>query len=203
MKRKHQRALVLNADGTPMGLIGWKRAVTLSLMNQSDASQGLIPISYYKDDYVKAGRGREFPIPAVVVVPRYVKKNSKGMPFSRKNVFLRDRMTCQYCGFTDGTSRNLTYDHVIPRSVWKKKGYKGTPTHWENIVTCCEPCNKKKADQTPKQAGMKLMKEPVAPNPKHYILGLSPWCKIPAEWEPYLTPMYKHLGDDNHITRGE
>ena len=197
MKANHQRTLVLNADYLPMGIISWKRAIALSILNQGDPMEGLQPVDFYKDDFITTTRSQRYPIPAVVRCPNYIKRHRKGVPFSRKNVFLRDRLTCQYCGYTDGTTKKLTYDHVIPRAVWKKKDYQGTPTRWNNIVTCCEPCNKKKADKTPKQAKMRLLKEPKSPNPNQYILGLSPWCKVPEEWELYLTPMYKHLKSDN------
>jgi len=163
------------------------------MINQQSPTEGLEVIDFYKDDFIAASNGRKFPIPAVVRCPIYVPRKQKGMPFSRKNVFLRDQLTCQYCGFCDDTTNNLTFDHVIPRAVWKKKNYKGTPTNWTNIVTCCTPCNNRKADRTPKDANMRLLKEPTQPNPHKYILGLSPWCRIPSEWEPYLTPMYKHL----------
>lgn len=176
-----------------MGIVNWKRAITLSMVNQTSPNEGLQVIDFYKDDYIGGCNGKKFPIPAVVRCPEYVVRRKKGMPFSRKNVFLRDQLTCQYCGFSNGTATNLTYDHVIPRAVWKKKAYVGTPTNWTNIVTCCEPCNKRKADRTPVEANMRLLREPTQPNPQKYILGLTPWCKIPKEWELYLTPLYKHL----------
>ena len=194
MKIEHQRTLVLNSNGSPMGIISWKRAVTMSVLNQESQDQGLVVLTYFQDDHILGASGRKYPIPAVVMCPRYVRRKDKGVPFSRKNVYLRDQMTCQYCGKTDSTARELTYDHVIPRSTWNKKGYNGTPTNWTNIVACCDPCNKSKADRTPKQAGMKLLRQPVQPNSQQYILGLSRWCIIPEEWEPFITPLYKHLG---------
>ena len=166
--------------------------MALVLLNQQSPNEGLIPLDYF-EGYVTASSGRKFPMPAVVMVTKYIKKKRKHIPFSRKNVFLRDQMTCQYCGLYDISSKNLTYDHVIPRAIWRNRGYIGTPTTWTNIVTCCEPCNKKKADKTPKQSGLTLLRAPKEPNPHQYILGLSPWCKVPPQWELYLTPLYKHL----------
>lgn len=191
MRRIHTRTLVLNADYLPIGLISWKRAVVLSIINQDNPNEGVEVIDFYKNDFIEATQGRKYPIPAVVRLPKYLRQKKRKIPFSRKNVFVRDKMTCQYCGFTDGSPKNLTYDHVIPRSVWKKKNHHGTPTTWQNIVTCCVPCNRKKADRTPQEAGMTLKKMPVEPNPHQFILGLSPWSQIPDEWEPYLTPIYK------------
>jgi len=101
-------------------------------------------------------------------------------------------------GYTD----KLTYDHVIPRSRWVKNNYNGTATSWTNIVTCCSSCNRRKGDKSLKEAGMKLMREPVEPNPHQYILGISPWNirKIPKEWYDYLTPLYKNLlEEETHV----
>jgi len=189
----HKRVLVLNADYTPLGLVSWRRAIVLSILNQDNPEDGVVVVDYYKDDYITSGHGRRHPVPAVVAVPKYVRQHRRKVPFSRKNVFIRDQMTCQYCGYCDGTTDLLTYDHVIPRSVWKKKGYEGTPTHWKNIVTCCIDCNRKKADKTPEQAGMPLLREVQEPNPRQFILGLTPWSKVPQEWEIYLTPIYKQM----------
>jgi 5-methylcytosine-specific restriction endonuclease McrA len=65
---------------------------------------------------------------------------------------MRDRYTCQYCG-ANGSAANLTLDHVIPRS-------RGGGSSWENLTTCCHPCNNKKGNRTPEEAGMKLARAP-------------------------------------------
>jgi len=194
-KKSHRKALVLNADYRPLGLIGWQRAIVLSMINQCNAMEGLEVVDFYKNDFIQSTGNKKYPVPAVVRCPKYIQQNRNKIPFSRKNVFIRDQLTCQYCGFSDGTANNLTYDHVIPRATWKREGYHGTPTNWTNIVTCCVPCNRKKADRTPKEAGMKLLRGAKEPNPAQFILGLSPWMHIPDEWITYLTPIYKHLLD--------
>lgn len=71
---------------------------------------------------------------------------------SARNIFLRDDYQCQYCG-EFFVSQNLTLDHVIPRA-------QGGLDVWENLVTCCQPCNGRKADRTPEQAGMVLLNRP-------------------------------------------
>ena len=87
--------------------------------------------------------------------------------------FLRDRFTCQYCGERE----ELTFDHVIPRS-------KGGQTTWENVVAACSPCNLRKRDRLPHEAGMPLQKTPRAPHPDVYLtLGTR---SIPRSWHPYL-----------------
>ena len=73
-------------------------------------------------------------------------------PVNRREVLRRDHYACQYCAST----KNLTLDHVIPRS----KGGKHT---WDNVVTACERCNSRKGDRNPLQAGMPLRTQPKAP----------------------------------------
>ena len=132
-------------------------------------------------------------MPAVIRNVKYVDLNKRKISFSKKHVFLRDDMRCVYCGAQDITGEILTFDHVIPKAKWKRLGFPGTATKWENIVTACRRCNLKKADKTPKEAGMKLLKEPKQPSSAQYVLGISPWTKIPKQWEIYMPPLYKHL----------
>jgi len=189
----HKRALVLNADFRPLGVIGWQRAIVLTLENQETPGTGLEVVTYYADT-IKGTAGKEYPAPAVVRSPNYIKQKKRNIPFSRKNVFIRDQLKCQYCGERFKPSE-LTYDHVVPRAKWKKQKHVISPTQWNNIVTACIPCNRIKANRTPKEANMKLIKEPQEPNPYGYILGLTPWGVIPEEWYMWLTSLYSHLKD--------
>lgn len=97
-----------------------------------------------------------------------------------------------YCGQVF-PPEELTYDHVIPRAKWRRQNHKISPTSWNNIVTCCVKCNRKKDNRTPKEANMQLLKYPEEPNPHGFILGLHPWSVIPDEWKIYITPIYKNL----------
>ena len=191
-KSKGRRVLMLNSDYSPIATISWRRAIVLSIINAENPHKGLQIQSYY-DEYALTCGGRKIPIPAVVVSPVYIRQDKRKLSFSRKHVFLRDQLTCCYCGWQDLTGTKLTYDHVIPRTIWAKKGYKGTPTRWTNIVTCCIPCNRKKADKDLKESGMKLLKVPVEPKASQFVLGISPWSKIPKEWWDYMPPLYKHI----------
>lgn len=146
-------------------------------------------VDFYSDDHIRCSGGKKHPIPAVIAIHKWVSTSKRRIPFSRKNVFTRDMLTCQYCGEKFGP-KELTYDHVIPRS---KHPNKRRCTTWENIVTCCYACNHRKADNLLKDVDMNLIKKPKEPNPKMYILGLSPWSKIQKEWIPYLSPIYKDL----------
>ena len=94
--------------------------------------------------------------PLVIRLVTYVRipRDAHRRKITRRAVFARDRWSCQYCGVVRGT---LTVDHVIPRS-------KGGPSTWENIVTCCAPCNRRKGDRLPKQANMHPRRRPKAPS---------------------------------------
>ena len=94
-------------------------------------------------------------VPEVLTLTRHDKPRQSAVTFSRRNVFKRDHLTCQYCGFRPG-SAELTIDHVLPRS-------QGGLTTWENCVLACVPCNARKANRTPDQAGMKLRRAPTRP----------------------------------------
>ena len=113
--------------------------------------------------------------PSVLRLRAFVKiPHRSHAPLTRRAVFARDRWACQYCG---AERSSLTVDHVIPRS-------KGGPSTWENIVTCCAPCNRRKGDRLPKQANMVPARAPRAPNPAIFIHVAAP--TIPAAWEQYL-----------------
>ena len=94
-------------------------------------------------------------VPEVVTLTRYDRVPTNAVTFSRRNVFKRDRYTCQYCGHQPG-SEELTIDHVIPRS-------KGGHSNWDNCVLACVDCNSRKADRTLQQAHMKLRSVPIRP----------------------------------------
>ena len=81
------------------------------------------------------------------------------VPFSRKNIMVRDDFVCQYCGIT---GERLTIDHVIPKS-------RGGKTNFENCVGACKTCNAKKANKTPREAKMFLKKQPYSPTIMEFL----------------------------------
>ena len=185
MKPQHNRTLVLNADYSALATVSWQKAITQVFKGSVHV------VDFYKDDFVLCSNGDHYPIPAVVPLTEYKKPTNGEMPFSRKNVFLRDRLICQYCGKKFHHSE-LTYDHVIPRSKWNSNR-RGTPTKWENIVSCCYACNSKKANRSPKECGMQPIKTPFIPSSRGFVLGLAPWSKLQPEWLPYIPKFYKEL----------
>ena len=98
--------------------------------------------------------GQEIRLPSVVALKQYVHQDRRP-PFTRFNLFLRDRFTCQYCS-APKTTTDLTFDHVVPRS-------RGGRTSWVNIVTACTRCNLRKGSRLPHECGMQPLQKPVQP----------------------------------------
>jgi 5-methylcytosine-specific restriction endonuclease McrA len=121
--------------------------------------------------------GRAVRVPRVVVLVAYDRVPRRNVRFSRRNIFVRDRNTCQYCGRSFHSSE-LNLDHVVPRS-------QGGTTSWENIVCSCVPCNKRKGGHRPDQAGMRLVVPPRTPrwSPEYAFSLRTP---IHREWVPFL-----------------
>lgn len=141
-------ALVLNADYTPLSyyplsLWPWQTAVKAVFLDRVTIVE-----NYEREIHSPT---RTMPIPSVIALRQYVKP-SQYPAFTRFNLFLRDRFSCQYCG----SGKDLTFDHVVPRRL-------GGRTTWENVATACAPCNLKKGGRTPQQARMPLYHQPWRP----------------------------------------
>ena len=157
--------LVLNRSWQPVGVAPVSRSLVLlwndnarvvdpqdyQLYTWADWSR-LIP---QEDEPFIQGVRLRLRVPEVVALTKYDRLPTNAVTFSRRNIYKRDRYTCQYCSAQPGTEE-LTLDHVIPRS-------QGGISTWENCVLACVGCNKRKADRTPEQAGMPLRKKPVRP----------------------------------------
>src|SRR5262245_59791237 len=118
-------------------------------------------------------------VPEVVVLQHYDRLPLSAVTFSRRNVAKRDHYTCQYCGAQPG-AEDVTIDHVVPRS-------QGGQSSWTNCVAACVPCNARKADRTPEQAGMRLRKSPARPDWKPLYATHGPEPAPPVEsWRKFL-----------------
>jgi 5-methylcytosine-specific restriction endonuclease McrA len=102
-------------------------------------------------DFIKTVRS-VIAVPQVIRLMKFGRMQPQRVRFNRRNIYGRDNNTCQYCG-KRFTTQDLNLDHVIPRS-------RGGQSTWENIVCSCIPCNTRKADRTPQEAGMRLVREP-------------------------------------------
>lgn len=118
--------------------------------------------------------------PEVIMLTTYDGMGERSVVFSRRNLFKRDHHTCQYCGAQPDASE-LTIDHIAPKS----KGGKST---WENCVLACVPCNKRKADRTVEQAGMKLRKVPKKPTWKALMQASAKQKR--KSWEQFVSEAY-------------
>ncbi|HLF70549.1 MAG TPA: HNH endonuclease [Dehalococcoidia bacterium] len=122
-----------------------------------------------------------FPKPSVIRLIYMIKRPRPQMRLTRREVFVRDRFTCQYCG---KQGRDLTIDHVLPR-------HRGGRHSWENLVASCRHCNHKKAGRTPNEARMDLLTQPRRPPASsyyvfyHYLEAQSDWRKFIPGWEQY------------------
>lgn len=122
--------------------------------------------------------------PDVIRLTRYEKLPSTEVKFTRRNIFDAYGYLCSYCAKKFRTE-DLTYDHVVPRS-------KGGGTNWQNIVPACFPCNKKKANKTPEEAGMRLLVQPQRPTwkgPTHQIVKM-PRVKVREAWQNFIDEEY-------------
>lgn len=187
MKECNANCLVLNADYTPLTIISWKRALTWHIKYENRNNLGIEIIDFYKDDFILGTQNKKYPIPAVAITKRYFNFKSCELKFSRKNIFIRDNYTCQYCEKIFD-AKELTYDHLVPKSKWNK----GTsPTSWTNIVTSCAKCNRRKGNKTLQQAGMTIKNLPTMPNKSVRFLKIYEHLdiikhRIPEEWKIYI-----------------
>jgi len=179
--------LVLNRNWQPVNVATVARALVL-LFNES--ARAVDPADYQTytwedwsklrprdgETFVQAVRFR-LRVPEVITLTGYDRLPQAAVTFSRRNIFKRDRFTCQYCGVQPG-SEELTLDHVIPRA-------QGGESRWENCVLACVACNKRKADRTPQQAGMRLRRQPVRPTWKPvyaaHDVRIESWSKFISE----------------------
>ena len=179
--------LVLNRNWQPVNVATVARALVL-LWNES--ARVVDPNDYRTytwadwsqlrlrdgDPFIQAVRLR-LRAPEVIVLADYDRLPSAAVSFSRRNLFKRDHWTCQYCGVQPGGDE-LTIDHVVPRS-------QGGTSTWENCVLACVTCNKRKADRTPQQAGLKLRHAPVRPMWKplyaRHTVRIESWSKFVSE----------------------
>lgn len=146
------------------------------LLSWNDASKAAKTVS---DVVIRSERLALVP-PEVVVLSGYDGRGERGVVFSRRNIFKRDRYTCQYCGCQPGP-HELTIDHVFPKS-------RGGLSTWENCLLACVECNKRKANRTPAEAGMTARKVPKKPSWKA-LAQVNPRHRRES-WEQFLGRAY-------------
>ena len=159
--------LVLNQGYEPHDVCRTRRAIILVL--------------HGKAELVENSRGEihtvssSYAIPSVIRLMLGARRPCQERRLTRLEVFARDGFVCQYCG---RHTRDLTLDHVVPRS-------QGGGHHWQNVVSACKHCNRKKGGRTPEEAGMRLLSE--IRTPHHYGYHVPhQYFSVYTEWQKYL-----------------
>jgi len=161
--------LVLNATYEPLNVVSVRRAVLLLLKEKAEVVEAA-------DAWLRSEQ-MALPVPLVIRLVYYVRIPRRfSLPVSRRTVLARDHYTCQYCRTRLGKA-HLTLDHVLPRS-------RGGETIWENVVTACGPCNRRKGNRTPEEAAMPLLRQPR--RPRYLALTLLEGSGAPEVWNKYM-----------------
>ncbi len=162
----NRAVLVLNTNYAPLTICSAKRAIILYYSEKVDILE-----SY---EQVVHSPSVSLNVPSVIKLKSFVKYNSMTVVLNRRNIFIRDRHQCQYCETVEGP---LTLDHVIPKE-------RGGGDNWDNLVIACQPCNRKKGNRTPEEAGLKLKRMPKKPNRIHYFQQFI--YDEQGPWRPFL-----------------
>jgi len=166
-----EQVLLLNATFEPMLVIPWQRAVSMLCLGKVEVLKS----------YETRLRSMSWSCakPSVVRLTTFVRRRRRRIALTRRNIFVRDRYRCQYCA-AECRVQELTIDHVHPRS-------RGGGSSWENLVSSCGPCNRKKGGRTPSEARMRLLSDPQPPDslPVQYALNIG-HRRLPEHWQDYL-----------------
>ena len=167
--------LVLNASYEPLRVVSWQKAITLLFKGKVE-----VLANYDREIRGVTIRVRQ---PSVLRLLHHVRTRRAftEVPFSRANVYARDNHRCQYCGRVFAQSA-LNLDHVVPLS-------RGGGSSWDNVVCACVPCNTRKGDRTPLEAGMRLFRHPRKPA-GHPMLRARWIGPCPEEWKTFLDEAY-------------
>jgi 5-methylcytosine-specific restriction endonuclease McrA len=159
--------LVLNQNYEPLDVCRARRAVVLIWRGKAEMIE--------KNSGMLSSATMTIDLPSVIRLVYMIKRPRTQRKLSRREVFLRDNFTCQYCG---RQTRELTIDHVTPRRL----GGKHT---WDNVVSACKSCNQRKAGRSPRVAGMELLRHPTTPPMVGYHIVYHRFDEHP-EWRKYI-----------------
>ncbi|HEU0000316.1 MAG TPA: HNH endonuclease [Ktedonobacteraceae bacterium] len=178
--------LVLNSSLQPLSVIPERRLVVLLSRQKvtfvDDSVRQLI------EESIQARR-LELERPVIVQLLANVRVPRLVLQPTRSNILLRDDETCQYCG---KRSRELTLDHVIPRS-------RGGPGTWENLVASCKSCNGKKGSRLLKEVNMRLLRQPRPLTTEYAGVFLLRYPRLREAYEEFLLSAQS----GHHIQRQE
>lgn len=189
-------ALVLNRNFQAIQVASWERAISLLFQGHAEAVdtdlntydfENWVELSKMMHDHPAGfvhSETMRIAIPECIRLTRYDRIPRNEVVFTKRNIMEHYGYKCCYCGHKFKASE-LNFDHVIPKS-------KGGKTNWENIVTSCFPCNSKKDDKTPKEAGMRLLVRPTKPKhqPVFRRLVLALPLKTRDSWQKLIDRCY-------------
>ncbi len=171
----NENVLVLNRLWQAVNICSARRAICMlyqghaNAVLQENGSFRSLPFEDWRDFSLVTDGAFKFvhgvnyriAIPPIILLVFYDKTPHKDVKFTRENIYERDKNTCQYCGKTVDR-KELNLDHIVPRHL-------GGKTTWENIVCSCKECNTRKANRTPQQARMSLIRKPKKPFWRPYL----------------------------------
>lgn len=187
--------LVLNRQFYAIHITSWRRALSLVYTDHAQVVDQEYR-TYSFDDWRQMSAAREthpagfittpsfkIAVPEVIALKLYDRLPDSAVKFTRRNIYEHYSHRCCYCGRTFGT-QDLNLDHVVPRS-------RGGPTDWNNIVTSCIPCNLKKANRTPQEAGLPLLVSPTRPQWKgRSSLVFRSGVRVRQSWQRFIDSVY-------------
>lgn len=192
------KVLVLNRSWTPVNIVTALEAVCKVYADKArivDKEYRLFDFDGWVDNWRDARAVAAFaadrqiqcvnftlPIPEVIVLNHYNGYRQKRARLSRAAILSRDGHVCQYCGRAFPVKR-LNIDHVLPRS-------RGGGASWTNLVLSCLPCNTRKANRLPSEAGMKLIRTPFEPHWTQVARKRMRDAEMPESWEDFLGKLY-------------
>jgi 5-methylcytosine-specific restriction endonuclease McrA len=147
------QCVLLNADYTFLNVVHWKRAMCL-------VAKGKVQVLKSSERIIRTAEGIIMKVPAVMKLIKLIRALYRTrVPFSKKNVLVRDGFRCAYCGME---KEKLTIDHIVPKS-------RGGKTTFENCVSSCTECNNKKGRKTLKEVNMYLKVKAYQPTISEFL----------------------------------
>jgi 5-methylcytosine-specific restriction endonuclease McrA len=187
--------LVLNRQFYAIHITSWRRALTLLYLDHAQVVDPEYRTYSFQDWRELSRRIQDHPagfvctpsfrlaVPEVIALKVYDKLPASDVKFTRRNIYEHYGYRCCYCGRRFAT-QDLNLDHVVPRS-------RGGPTDWSNIVTSCIPCNLRKGNLSPREAGMKLLIPPSRPRWKgRSSLVFRARFKARQSWQRFIDNIY-------------
>lgn len=178
----NKTVLVLNQNYEPLNICNARRAIVLVFGGKAEILEA--------HDSLIATTHETFPYPSVIRLICMIRAPRARVKLTRREVFLRDAFTCQYCGRRTG---DLTLDHVVPRS-------RGGPHTWENLTSACRSCNHRKGGKSVSEARMTLKRQPYEPSPgRYYAIERRLEQTITEGWYKFLPGIDSSERSDNSV----